>query len=266
MKKLLILFAVLPCLAFGQFIGTGINTHAQLLPIDKLKAIGIQWVRADAEVNRLTEAKAAQVRKYYDPMPIMWMLDNRTWDWVGDAKKLYRAGIRHLEALNEPDGAWFLYLTPEQAADRFLEIRFAVPRSMKMYGPSCTTWNPDYVERFLRRIGPKYRELVDGISGHLYMRRVEDMAAVYLECQIRWGLPFICTETGLTPHNRATPEKRIAPDFFLEIRKQLGYLPVCYYDGPNGNADKTMGLFEWNGRDWSTVTDTYRRILAGVQE
>ena len=244
------------------FSGPGLNTHGQLLPVDKIKAIGIKWVRGDMPPEQLTERKVKDFVRHYQGMPILWIIQQKTPNAPSVAKDLRSWGITDLEVGNEPDVAEFSSDRRPWTAARygrwFASIRAEVGSSMRLYGPATGVWMPDFVRGAIDN-GMQ----ADAISWHGYAKTIVDVAWTSSECERLFKLPSICSEIGFG-EGPNYPVKLHPALAFMESKRKLGNIAWCYYDGPNGNADKRVGLFEWNGKNWETTTSTYDQIKAAV--
>lgn len=243
-----------------RFQGIGLNTHAQLLPLKPIDAIGIKWVRADEGSN--ATSLVAQVIKHYGTRPVLWLLGQTAQDWIADAKRIVAGGCHDIQVGIEPDAPWFKQLSPAEYSQFFLSIRKAVGQSVRLYGPSTSRWNPKYIQACID-LGCDF----DGILSHLYWTRVEDMGAIYLECWRKWNLPFVCGEVGFVAATEGAtyPDQWTPAEGFKALKSVLGWLPCAYYDGPNDNKDKTVGLFDKApDGSWSVPSATYKAIVAPV--
>lgn len=266
-KLMLLLLAFSACFAGASkipFSGPGLNTHAQLLPIAKIKAIGIKWVRGDAPPEEVTEARVKGFLRHYRGMPVLWILQQKTRNAPEMAKKLRDWGVTDLEVGNEPDEPKFSSDGRPWSAAKygkwFASIRKAVGSSMRLYGPATASWQPDYIQQAIAN-GMQ----ADGVTWHGYWKTINDLAWTAVECERRFHLPSVCSEVGFSFDAPNYPLRAHPSDSYLDAKIKMGDLAWCYYDGPNANADKTVGLFEWNGKDWETTTETYRRILDGIR-
>ena len=243
------------------FSGPGLNTHGQLLPVDKIKAIGIRWVRGDAAPDQVTEESVKRFLKHYRGMPVLWIIQQKTPDAPKVALDLIRWGVTDLELGNEPerpefspDGtAW----TGARYGKWFAAIRKSVSGRARLYGPATGVYLPDFNANAIRA-GMK----ADFISWHGYGRDLAAISRVYGDVSKRFGKQSINTEVGFG-EGPNYPVKLHPADAFIAAKKLFGNRPWCYYDGPNGNADKRVGLFEWDPvrGNWEKVTETYRRIF-----
>jgi hypothetical protein len=232
------------------FTGPGVNTHAMLLPVDKLRDIGIRWIRADLPVREFDEHRLKELLNHYRGMPVLWMLTQLSPTSVDDAKKLVDWGFTDIECGNEPDldlfnpgrRAW----TPEQYAHWFTSIRQAVGNRARLYGPVTCTWTPAYIQQaFDAGMRP------DGMAFHGYS--VHNLADIADYAQSRWSLPTIVTEVG--PH----PNSGDVATAFMDLKNQMGERPWCWYDGPKTDW---RGLFDSRQYDknWQP-TPLYNEIL-----
>lgn len=245
------------------FTGPGINTHGQLLPVHRLKAIGIRWVRGDWEARELTQERVKAFLKHYKGLPCLITLQQKTPNAPAVARNLVQWGATDLELGNEPERPEF---SPDGTAwdgarygRWFASVHKAVGGRARLYGPATGVWLPEFTAAAVRA-GMR----ADFLSWHGYGRTLSGVKGVYTEARAMFGRESINTEIGFGVGENY-PVKLHPADAYIAAKKAFGNRPWCYYDGPNGNADKRVGLFEWNGKDWSTVTDTYRRILELVE-
>jgi hypothetical protein len=250
------------------FAGPGVNTHGQLLPIDKLKAIGVRWVRGDVPAEQNTQETVRAFVRHYRAvgMPILWILPQTATDPAAMASDFYHWGVTDVEVSNEPEQGIFNPLqkiwTGTQYGRWFAGISNAIGRKLRLYGPAVGSWDPVFIRDAIRS-GMD----AQGVTFHGYWRSPEQIEATMYECKGRFGLPAICTEVGF-PANlgpTAYPFGGNSVASFLSMRKVMGSLPWVYYDGPNANEDKSVGLFEWTGSDWSKTTATYDAILKAIR-
>lgn len=268
MRNIMLLLLALAATVAGAsgvpFKGPGLNTHGELLPIDKIKAIGIRWVRGDLPPQAVTEQNVKAFLRHYRGMPVLWILQQKTPNGPEVAKKLRSWGITDLEIGNEPEEAQFSDNARGWTAARygkwFASIRSAVGTSMRLYGPSNGVYRPDYIQEAIDN-GMK----ADAITWHGYWKTINDMAWTAVECERRFHLPSVCSEVALTSKAANYPLRAHPADTFMDAKTKMGDLAWCYYDGPNANPDKSVGLFDWDGKSWSIPTDTYRRMLANVR-
>src|SRR3954447_18083039 len=124
MRKLILLtFLGLAGLAAAHpFVGPGLNTSSKMLPIDKLRSIGVRWVRCDAV---LSEEETRQVVRHYRNagMPQLWILVQ--WDKNPEStmRMLWRSGVRDVEIYNEPEqSVQHASISPEAYAGDFRRL------------------------------------------------------------------------------------------------------------------------------------------------
>lgn len=238
---------------YTPFHGMLVNTHNQLLPVAQLRSVGVTGVRSDVAPGMVNEAAVRAFLAHYD-MPTIWMLSQMERDPLPGTRKLYRAGIRDLEPQNEPEGSWNEFvMTPEQVADRIISIKKAYPQ-MRLYGPSCSTWNIEYIDRFIKRLGPNYKEILTCITWHGYWSKIGDLAEQYLYCMTRWGLPGNITEVAFAPLPGWIdyPVTVGQSEGIRQTKVELGHLPWTLYDGPESRPG--IGLFEKSSGQWMPTT------------
>jgi hypothetical protein len=247
------------------FKGPGLNTHGQRLNLDALHAIGINWVRGDLPPNQ-TEDQVRAFVKHYFGFPILWTIPQTVEDPITLTKNLIRWGITDVEPANEPEQGIFnpegKVWSPSDAGKWFSAVQKAAKGKLRLYGPSMGRWDPAYIKAFLRGNTPT------GISFHGYYSTPQDLEAIMYECKGRFGLPGICSEVGFPSHLGTMPYALGGNSAarFLELKRVMGDLPFCWYDGPNSNSDPTVGFFDSadGGATWTVPTQTYRDIQRGL--
>lgn len=267
LRPFLILFlalgAVLATAGDIPLAGPGINTHGQCLPIDALRAIGINWVRIDLPPAQVKPDLVKKIKAWYKDFPQLWIVSQSSPNAPSEALLYLDCGITDLECGNEPAEAKFSADNKAWSAERygkwFKTIRTAVGTRMRLYGPATGTWDPGFISGAIAA-GMQ----ADCITWHGYWRTVEQMASTFAECQSRFGLPSVCSEEGTSSIFPSTYPVRIpCASLYVQLKTKLGNLPWCYYDGCNGNEDKTVGLFDTadHAATWTRPTQTYRDIL-----
>lgn len=234
------------------FAGAGVNTHGQLLPLDKLRAIGIGWVRADVPVSENSEDRFRQVLGHYKGMPVVWTLSQKDPHPDRTARLLVKCGCKDIEVFNEVDLSAFnpekRPWTPREYAKRFAVVRKAVGKSARLYGPATSTWMPSFIGTAIH-----YGMQADGISFHGY--GVPELSAAAAETESRWKLPVLITEDAVLDGSSSA-------FWFLSRSMEMGRRPWCFYDGP---ATDARGLFGWSsGYTWDRPTAVYGAILSAV--
>jgi hypothetical protein len=247
------------------FRSLNLNTHAQLLPVDKCIALGVQGIRADEAAGQVTEKKARQLINHYK-LPVLWMVSQLERDPIPSVRKLYRAGIRDIEAVNEPENPEpGFHLEPEEVADRCILIKAKFP-SVRVYGPSYGIWLPQLIDRFVKRIeeqtGQHVSKTIAAISGHEYWSKIEYIPHHYLECMRRWGVPFYCTEVGFQPlpNWERYPVTIGQKEGIKQAKVALGNLPWVLFDGPEDGSNPGIGLF--TGPGWNQTTALYEDLVS----
>jgi hypothetical protein len=239
-----------PSSSSSPFVGTGVNTHGELLPVDALRSIGVRWVRAD--LNPATPARVLAVMKHY-PWPVYWTLSQQEKDIIQAGNILVDAGATDIGLFNEPDGANTYNPIPGVPIatsiyrDDFQRLRQALGDRARLYAPCTVRYAPLYTTACIRGAMP------DGIDFHGYGSK--DLAADWHAANNAFKLPVIVGEDS-------GPEGGDAAAWFLMREKQMGLLPWCYYDGP---ATDARGLFAYDGHAWTIPTPVYKAILATKQ-
>lgn len=242
-----------------------INSSFKLLPLDKLKAIGIESARADAPTHELTPKRLREWRKHYGPNSILCLpayhQDDKT--MLKIARRAWKEGIRHFQPENEPEGV-LMGQTPRTAkvvADRSKMLRDALPGAT-LYGPTTGIFLPEFIEAFLEAGGE-----ADFIAWNGYAKKIEDIPNDYLTCMIRWGKPGIVTEIAFNPlpeWGNDYPVRCGQVEGFKRMKEACGHLPWTLYPGPQGSGpQKNDALFVWDGT-WETTTSTYDQIRTQV--
>lgn len=247
------------------FRGPCLNTHAQLLPVDKCRELGVQGIRADEAAGGITEKKTKQLLGHYK-LPVLWMVSQLERDPIPSVRKLYRAGVRDIEAVNEPeDGRDGFHMEPEEVADRCILIKSKYPNA-RVYGPSYGVWLPHLIDRFVKRIekvtGEHVSKTIAAISGHEYWTKIEDIPGHYLECMQRWGVPYFCTEVCFQPLPtwERYPITIGQAEGIKRAKSLLGYLPWCLFDGPEDGSQPGVGLFK--GPGWTQPTALFQTVVS----
>lgn len=243
------------------FKGPGVNTHGMLLPINELRSIGVKWVRAEVIPRDFNRESVVKILDHYRGMPVLWILPQS--QPASDARVLESWGVTDIEVGNEPEQAVFsptgVPWTPEQYAKWFVDVKRSATKA-RLYGPATGQWLPDFVAR-AKAAGMT----PTAVTWHGYWKTIPQVKSVFDECQAKFGLPSICSEVGFgtslkTRWGRGYPAIGTPSESFAIARSTMKDLAWCWYDGPNANDDKTMGLFDWNGSSWSIPTATYKNI------
>jgi hypothetical protein len=257
MRRILTLFFI-ACVAAANagipFTGPGVNTHGQLLPVDKLRAIGIRWVRGDLPVKDVSEQSVKEFLGHYRGMPVLWILSQHSRNAPDMAKRLVRWGVTDIEVSNEPDLAAFnLERRPWSGTEYgrwFGAIRRAVGPNVRLYGPVLSGYSATFIDDAIRA-----GMSTVAIDVHGY--NIGNLPAFVDSVANRWKLPVIVSEIGVESRD-ANPANH-----FLAWKRAMGDRPWCWYDGPKTDW---RGLFDQDSGSnrWSRPTNVYRSIVAGL--
>lgn len=247
------------------FQGMLVNAHRELLDCQALRDIGVTGLRHDdGGKGALTETAIRNIEAYYTGFSSLWIISPLDPDPAATARKMYRAGVRHIQPLIEPDGDWFKLFTPQGAAARILTVRGAVPSSVKLYGPCTSYFAPQYIDDTLNAIGD-YKNVLEAIGWQGYWDSVDQMKQRFLECEVRWGLRGVCTEVSFVPLPGWAnyPVTGTQAENIIRMRSIGGQLPWFLYDGTQSEGNMPgVGLFDWNQSTlrWDIKTDTYNAV------
>jgi hypothetical protein len=257
MRRILTL-GVLACVCIANagipFVGPGINTHGQLLPVDKLRAIGVRWVRGDLPAGEVNEHKIREFLAHYRGMPVLWILSQQTRNAPAVAQQLVKWGVSDLEIANEPDLPDFnIEKRPWSGAQYgrwFKAVRQAVGPDVRLYGPVLSGYSASFIDEALRAgMSPA------AIDIHGYS--IANLPSFVDSATNRWKLPVIVSEIG--PHARDGNPANL----YLAWKRAMGERPWCWYDGPKTDW---RGLFDHErGNRWSRPTPVYHSIVAGLR-
>jgi hypothetical protein len=250
-------------LAPSKILGMGLNCHSEKLPLDRMRALGIRWVRLDLQ-NYMTPTIIRDLVSYYRDYGQLWIDHHLAGDVVRNAQILVSCGVTDIEVINEPEQNGF---PPELYAARFKAVQRAVGTSARLYGPAVGDWprNKGYIQRAIAA-GAR----PDVLSFHGYdEEKPEDFAAWVNEAK-RLGVPVVISELAFPDYNGATPYRLRMHDtlgsLFLRTRKALQDTAWCWYDGPNPVNDNNSGLFDQDPRTklFSIPNQNYSALLSAV--
>lgn len=246
----------------SKIVGIGLNVHSEQLPVDKIKAIGIQWVRIDLGKG-LTMSQVKALVAHYRDFGQLWTDHQQVADPVSSARMLLEAGVTDIEVYNEPEQA---HITPVAYAKMFQDIRKAVDGRARLYGPSIGTW--DQAKHYLN-------DCIDGgmkpdvLSFHGYIQNDAIQLAAWAADAKKYGIPVAISEIGYpdylgTVPYRAKMHKNMG-QLFVETKNALAGTPWCYYDGPNPTGDGNTGLFDWKAHEGFTQPNqNYNDIVSAL--
>lgn len=246
----------------SKIVGVGLNVHSEMLPIDKIKAIGIQWVRIDLGKG-LTMSQVKALVSHYRDFGQLWTDHQQVADPVSSARMLLSAGITDIEVYNEPEQA---HIAPAAYAKTFVDIRKAVDGRARLYGPSIGTW--DQAKRYLH-------DCIDGgmkpdvLSFHGYIQNDSTQLAAWAANAKSYGIPVVISEIGYPDYLGAVPYRakmhKNMGELFVETKNALRDTPWCYYDGPNPTGDGNTGLFDWKDHvGFAQPNQNYNDIVAAL--
>ncbi|HVT11387.1 MAG TPA: glycosyl hydrolase [Fimbriimonadaceae bacterium] len=245
----------------SKIVGIGLNVHSERMPIDKLKAIGIKWVRIDLGRGMPPSAVRGLVSHYRD-FGQLWTDHQEGPDPIAAAKELLDAGVTEIEVYNEPEQA---HISPTDYARTFQQIRAVVNGRARLYGPSIGTW--DQAKRYLNDcIDAGMRP--DVLTFHGYLQNNSAQLSTWAADAKGYGLPVVVSEIGYPIRLGAVPyrdkmHKSMGP-LFIETRDALRDTPWCLYDGPNPAGDNDTGLFDWDGHGFNKPNRNYDDIVAAL--
>lgn len=243
--------------------GIGLNCHGERLPLDKIKAIGIEWVRLDLSKG-LPLDQIRSLKEYYRDFGQLWIDHQETHDAVGSARLLIEAGVTDIEVYNEPEQD---HIPPASYAKTFQAVRQAVAGRARLYGPSVGTWTAAkyYVNE---SIDAGMRP--DALSFHGYLPRSATELAEWVDDARKYGLPVVVSELGFPTYLGALPYRVSMKDsigvLYRKTRDAMSGKPWCFYDGPNPEGDNDSGLFDWDGRAFTKPNHNYRDIVAALSK
>lgn len=219
-----------------RIVGIGLNCHSEKLPVDKLRALGIRWVRLDTG-RGLTSAQIRDLVSYYRDFGQLWIDHQLTGDPVKTARMLVDAGVQDIEVLNEPEQN---DVTAQQYAQKFKAIRTAVGTRARLYGPVIGVWttSKSYVDAAIDAgMSP------DVLSIHGYGERAPEDFKPWIDAVKRYGIPVVVTELAFDGPSTTSMSLE---DFIVRTNAAMGTTPWCYYDGPNPNDNRDQGIFDFN--------------------
>ena len=234
--------------------GVGINVHSVKLPVDKLKAIDIAWVRIDLPENEWTDGKAKELREHYKDFGQLWIASHTWPNLERKARYLKSLGLSDLELFNEPK---LLGITTKQYFEAFKSLKKVFKG--RIYAPSLSTWTNEkfYLEELIKM---GMRGFIKAV--HFYWEGTpEETAEVWKrECP-----DAVCTEIcWLESHNyRNRLGISSNAEAFLRAKKAFEGMTWCWYRAPDEGGEHDTGLFS---RDdlWKFIypNETYEEILA----
>lgn len=247
------------------------NSFAKLLPLEAMRALGIEGARADAPSKEWTPAYLQTFTKHYGPGRVLLCLPHYLQSDDAAVEVVRRiisskAKIDKIEIANEPEGTLggSKPMTPVALAARSRRLRKATAGTgIKLYGPSPGIWLPGFIDAFLAAGGD-----VDVITWHEYTSTIEEMRQHYLDAMCRWGKPCMVTETAFSPLPEWKEFKirggQIAN--FPVAAKAFGKLDWCLYSGPVPANDPRpdVGFCDWDGGKYVTNAN-YDKMLAAVR-
>ena len=231
--------------------GVGLNVHAQKLPIARLKAIGIEWVRIDLQRKDWNRDRAQQLFKHYkNDFGILWIVYQDFPDPAAHALELMRMGVRDIEIFNEPKMAG---IHPRDYARKFKDVQQAVKGRARLYGPSLSTWtNERYYLNEAKAHGMK--DFIPAV--HFYWEGTPEETARKWRAQ---APDAVCTEITFPDDYRRQLGIKSIGEAFLRSKKAFQGLTWCWYRGPNPDKVDT-GLFDWDGAEFTRPNATYWEI------
>ncbi len=235
--------------------GIGLNVHAELLPVDRLKQIGIKWIRMDLDEKHWTDEWGHRLLTHYKDFGILFLVAQ---DWermATQAKKLVDWGVTDIEVMNEPI-FWKPRISPEEYAAKFASIRQAVGGRARLYGPAQGVHDPD--EKRFWEASLRAGLMPDVVTIHWYAGVAPERAKAYLDDAGEYGFPVIISETGFPQVLDGRPFRLkiggSVGSMFLRMKRALVGETWCFYDGPNDtDPARDSGLFDRN-----SVTGEYQ--------
>ncbi len=228
----------------SKIVGFGLNCHAERLPLDKLRALGVKWVRLDTGGLKLDDLPG--LVDYYKDFGQMWTDHQMTHNPVGFARKLVDCGVSDIEVYNEPEQNG---ISPSEYAREFRAVRNAVGTRARLYGPAVGNWpgNKGYLNACLDA-----GMLPDVISFHGYDEsRPEDFNDWVSDAR-RYGVPVVITELAFPDYNGPAPYRIRMNDslesLVVRTHSAVSATAWCFYDGPNPDNNNDNGIFDYNPR------------------
>jgi hypothetical protein len=242
----------------------GLNCHSEKLPLDKMRALGIRWVRIDLQAY-LTPDMIRDLVSYYHDFGQLWIDHQLAGDVVANARILVSCGVTDIEVINEPEQNGY---TPERYGRIFAEVQRAVGTTARLYGPAVGNWpgNKRYIDQ---AIAAGMRP--DVLSFHGYdEEKPEDFAWWTSEAK-SLGVPVVISELAFPDYNGPTPYRLKMKDslgsLFLRTKKTLKDVAWCWYDGPNPEHNNNSGLFDQDPRtkQFSVPNGNYSALLSALR-
>lgn len=243
--------------------GLGVNCHSQMLPVAKLKSIGVQWVRIDIEPGFETPELIQKLVKHYEDFGQLWILKQHCTDLDGFADELLRLGVSDLEFYNEPNLAG---ISPEEYVQSFRRMKVRLHGRARLYGPCISKWfdfNRYVDECFRLGMDP------DVLSIHGYSGDPDRNLNAALDAE-KFGYPVVVSELGYPvdlggkPYRSIIAGRNSVADLFLRTKKLLEGRTWCWYDGPNPPEVEGMGLFDFDGRNFTIPTQSFLIIKSEI--
>jgi len=241
----------------SRIVGIGINCHAEMLPVDDLKAIGISWVRLDEPGPDNTYDRIKPLVDHYREFGQLWCIPQTARDPAAVARTMLAAGITEIEVFNEPD---FGGIPAKDYVKAFQSVRKAVGNSARLYGPELCTWETyRYYLDDCARLGFQ----PDVLTFHGYHQGTAPHLAQWVNEAKSYGLPVVVSEVGfpnyLGPMAYRIKMTESLGTLFVKTRDALKGTPWCWYDGPNPPGDYDCGLF-----DDGKPNRNYREVQAAI--
>lgn len=251
------------------FLGLGVNTHAEFLPVDKLIEAGVRWVRTDLAIEGMDwdlktwkSLSVENVRahlEHYSPLPVLFILAQKSPDLEGAIAIHEEGGATNLEVGNEcnipdfnPDGlAW----TPEKYMEFFDRVSASAKKETKLYGPASSFVDVAYVKSCLD-LG--LGEQVSAVTVHGYGTPAAQLPAVISQLEVETGLQVIVSENGFGGY----PDVKQG---FVTAAEGMGFRPWCHYDGPETYANGGFFKFDEMAGGWTEETpllETSKQLAA----